>query len=68
MIQEDDTCRINHEICFQDLHSILLDKKTYVDRFPEKIIWSLLKISKRTDTLAEPDDNTLLKFNMKSFN
>ena len=43
------------KIHFHDLHFIVLDKKIDVERFSEKIIWSLLNNSKQTNTLAEPD-------------
>ena len=41
--------------CFQDLQFILLDKKFDIERFLEKIIWSLLENSKHANKLAEQD-------------
>ena len=60
------------KICYEDLHFIILDKKQKkidVERFLEKIIWMLLKVSKQTDTLAEPavESHKYMNFIMKSF-
>ena len=61
------------KICFKDLDLIILDKKQKkfdVEKFFfEKIIWMLLKVSKQTDTLAEPavESHKFMNFIMKSF-
>ena len=46
------------------------NKKIDAEKILEKLIWNLLKISKQTDTSAEPDVKSLnyMKYNMKSFN
>ena len=54
------------KICFEDVHFIILDEKEPdVESFLEKTIWSLLKISKHTVTLSDPDVS-FMKFKMKT--
>ena len=47
--------KLKSKNCFQDLHFVFLDKKIDVERILEKLIWSLLKKSNQTNTLAEPN-------------
>ena len=52
--------KLNSEIFWKIIHEALInfivwDKKTIEERYLEKIFWSVLKFSKQTDTLAEPE-------------
>ena len=65
----DDKSSINQKFALKIYIAFFWINKFDVESFLEKIIWNLLKNSKQTNTLAEPDVWSLkfMHFNKKNF-